>query len=184
MPITTPDSIFYADGSTPMSIEDISAAEATSVQAALVSLRNEGRIRFIELYNSKSIPNGSVVTLGSTSPDYAWTEISDIQNWHNPTVNPTRITPTIPGRYNVVLAAGWAGNGTGLRYGHIGINGVYATQRRMVSSAAVDSNGVAVVVFETSLNGTTDYVECQAYQTSGANLAGAISLSVTYLGPL
>lgn len=37
MPVTSPDSIYYADGSTPMSAEDISAAEATSVQAAFTN---------------------------------------------------------------------------------------------------------------------------------------------------
>jgi hypothetical protein len=34
MPATTPDDIFFADGDTPLSIEDISAASATSVQNA------------------------------------------------------------------------------------------------------------------------------------------------------
>lgn len=37
MPTTSPDGIYYADGSTPMSAEAISAAEATSVQAALTA---------------------------------------------------------------------------------------------------------------------------------------------------
>jgi len=37
MPVTSPDSIYYADGSTSMSAEAISAAEATSVQNALNS---------------------------------------------------------------------------------------------------------------------------------------------------
>lgn len=35
MPVTSPDSIYYADGSTAMSAEAISAAQATSVQDAL-----------------------------------------------------------------------------------------------------------------------------------------------------
>lgn len=39
MPVTSPDNIFYADGSTPMSVEAISAAEATSVQEALTTSR-------------------------------------------------------------------------------------------------------------------------------------------------
>lgn len=43
MPVTNPDAIYYASGSTPMSAEDISAAEATSVQAALDSLINNNR---------------------------------------------------------------------------------------------------------------------------------------------
>lgn len=43
MPVTNPDAIYYASGSTPMSAEDISAAEATSVQAALDNLINNTR---------------------------------------------------------------------------------------------------------------------------------------------
>ncbi len=43
MPTTSPDGIYYADGSTPMSAEDISAAEATSVQDALDALVNDTR---------------------------------------------------------------------------------------------------------------------------------------------
>lgn len=39
MPTTVPDGIFYADGSTPLSVEAISAAEATSIQAALTNNR-------------------------------------------------------------------------------------------------------------------------------------------------
>lgn len=35
MPVTTPDSIYYADGTTPASLADITSAMATSVQAAL-----------------------------------------------------------------------------------------------------------------------------------------------------
>ena len=43
MPTTIPDNIFFANGSTPMSAEDISAAEATSVQASLTGLIGEKR---------------------------------------------------------------------------------------------------------------------------------------------
>lgn len=43
MPTTTPDGIFYADSSTAMSAEAISAAEATSVQDALDLLVNDAR---------------------------------------------------------------------------------------------------------------------------------------------
>lgn len=43
MPTTSPDGIYYADGSTPMSAEAISAAEATSVQNALDALVNDTR---------------------------------------------------------------------------------------------------------------------------------------------
>lgn len=43
MPTTTPDGIYYADSSTAMSAEAISAAEATSVQAALDTLINDSR---------------------------------------------------------------------------------------------------------------------------------------------
>jgi len=43
MPTTTPDNIYYADSSTAMSAETISAAEATSVQAALDGLINNNR---------------------------------------------------------------------------------------------------------------------------------------------
>lgn len=47
MPTTTPDNIYYADGSTPMSAEDISAAMATSVQNALTGSATAG-YRFVQ----------------------------------------------------------------------------------------------------------------------------------------
>lgn len=43
MPTTSPDGIYYADSSTAMSAEAISAAEATSVQDALTSLVRDNR---------------------------------------------------------------------------------------------------------------------------------------------
>lgn len=43
MPVTSPDSIYYADGSTPIAIETITAAMATSVQDALDALVNDAR---------------------------------------------------------------------------------------------------------------------------------------------
>ena len=45
MPTTTPDSIYYADSATTMSAEAISAAEATSVQNALNSVRSRRQIQ-------------------------------------------------------------------------------------------------------------------------------------------
>ena len=38
MPTTTPDNIYYADGTTPASLATITAAQATSVQAALIGI--------------------------------------------------------------------------------------------------------------------------------------------------
>lgn len=49
MPLTTPDNIFYADGSTPLSVEAISAAEATSIQDALTNSRAIRSYRWADL---------------------------------------------------------------------------------------------------------------------------------------
>jgi hypothetical protein len=124
----------------------------------------------LNTFVGKAIPNNTVVTLGGTAPDYAWTEAADTYSWHDPVTNPTRITPTVAGQYLVVLTVSWASQGVGVRFGLIGLNGSYQNQRRQVVSAPVDGNGTAFVTQVIAMNGTTDYLEAQAFQSSGAAL--------------
>tara|TARA_R110000822_G_scaffold92458_4_gene213292 strand:+ start:1086 stop:1763 length:678 start_codon:yes stop_codon:yes gene_type:complete len=67
MPATTPDAIYYADGNTPLSIEAISAATATSVQLALKN-RQKQSFRWA-VAGEKEATEGLIGDIGYNVPD-------------------------------------------------------------------------------------------------------------------
>ena len=140
---------------------------------------------YLELVNTSSIANATVTVLGSTAtPTVPWTEVADANGWHNPSTNPTRITPTIAGRYQIILQGGFASNVTGIRYYALKFNGAaYATNDRIIIDAATDPTAGGQVTTERTFNGTTDYVEAEIYQTSGGALVPNVKLIVRYMGP-
>ena len=138
--------------------------------------------KYVSLTTAKSVANSTVATAGLTTPDYAYTEVSDLNAWHDPVTNPDRITPTLAGRYRVTVSGGWGSNGTGLRYYAIGVNGAYPGKYRIVVLASTDGNGASNLAPEIVMNGTTDYFTVQSYHTSGVALAMDLSVTVTYLG--
>lgn len=136
--------------------------------------------------NQVGITNAAIVALL-----FPGAEVIDDLNWHSTTTNTSRVTPSLPGRYLVNISVTFAANATGDRRVYALKNGVSNhTWSRVYPGAAnavtVAATGVLVC------NGTTDYIEAGALQTSGAALdvAGAgdatfsSSLEVIYLGNL
>jgi hypothetical protein len=115
---------------------------------------------------------------------------------HNPYTQwnagaPTRFTPTFPGWFHATGAAGFAANATNYRAVNWAKNGAYlASGGAQVLNAATFIQAVVARPAQVYLNGTGDYLELTAVQTSGAplntsvaNAHHASSLAVSYAGP-
>jgi len=95
MPITSPDSIYYADGTTPASLSAITAAMATSVQNAL-------NVREARTYSWADNTAKSAQT-GMASGEVGYQIDNDIyyiysgSAWRIWAKQPTDYTPTITG---------------------------------------------------------------------------------------
>lgn len=136
--------------------------------------------------------NFTVTTTATiTSIPFPGAEVLDDLNWHNPASNPSRIVPTLPGRYLVNLNAMFAANATGDRRCYVEKNGaqghIFArSQNQGANSMSLSATGLVIC------NGTTDFIEGAAFQASGAALdmlgAGdatfSTSIEVIYLGNL
>ena len=120
---------------------------------------------------------GTPITLGAASP-YLYDENKDDLNWHNSSTNTARITPTIAGWYNCQASAEWAGSNDIDRRQLSGrVNG--ATARTVNFPTPTTGVPSAVFVqFHRYLNGSTDYVDFQAFQNSGSGLAFAANIRV------
>lgn len=117
--------------------------------------------------------------------------ISDSMSWHSTSVNPTRVTPTLPGIYLVIANVEWtiSANATmrGLRL-TLNRSTTFALDERddaTVSGIATGHSVSGIIVCD----GVGDYIEAQVYHTETGgqylhnyNLRAAATLSVTYLG--
>jgi hypothetical protein len=102
----------------------------------------------------------------------------DTYGGHSTTVNNTRYTPPQPGYYQCAGVITYAPNATGGRIAQLFQNGVAVPGTQIVSSAASGLNqGVASPARSIYFNGTTDYVELYAYQSSGGALSLLANLS-------
>ncbi|MEU5424036.1 hypothetical protein AB0H73_00270 [Streptomyces olivoreticuli] len=114
---------------------------------------------------AQSIPNG---VFTSFTID---TEVLDPDGGHSTVTNTSRYTATVPGVYLVIATAGWAANSTGYRRLRIVLNGA------AIPGAAVGADATNAVLCGQSIatlavmNGSTDFVEAQGAQSSGAALA-------------
>ncbi len=116
---------------------------------------------------AQSLANSTdtALTFGAGSEDF------DLGGWHSETTNNTRITPTIPGYYQVVgtvfLAASSAVTSC---IATIAKNGTVQAPRSRMKPGANNLSGTSTVTVTLYLNGTTDYVELIGQQTSGGAL--------------
>lgn len=120
-------------------------------------------------------------SVANNGANLTWnTEDLDTYNWHDPSTNPSRITPTIAGWYNVKGTVHLAGSATShRRAAAVRLNGgtLYYGNLTSATINATQGNSVEHDLF---LNGTTDYVEIFAYQNSGAALAVADTTSTRF----
>ena len=133
--------------------------------------------------------NQTLTTATTTALAFgAGSEVYDDLNWHNIASFTSRVTPLYAGRYLVVGNVTFTGNATGDRRVMPAKNGnATAAFVRQPASAVSQSFGFTDVI---EMNGSSDYLEILAYQSSGGNLAvvgsrdvGVSSMFfVTYMG--
>lgn len=136
--------------------EDIDSIKAASDEKPVV---------FVYLSGTQSIPDNTITALSFGSENF------DTHGFHSTSVNPTRITPNVPGIYRVTgtayLAA--ATDYTLVRVSARKNGSVQAP----AGQSGEDVNSIASWFFTTLLefNGTTDYVEMVITQDNSANAA-------------
>lgn len=127
---------------------------------------------------AQSFPNGTLTAITFN------TEVIDTEGMHSTTVNPTRITPKTPGWYLGWFGMSWSSNTAGRRLLMPRKNGSGVTSGgtfgrvdwRPTSSGTVQKG----FRFWQFFNGTTDYLELTAYQSSGANLSSTVATPDMY----
>lgn len=112
-----------------------------------------------------NVPSGTVVVVfgGATL------EVHDTHNFHSNTVNPSRVTPSVPGLYLVTANLWWGGVAGGDRRVLIARNGTdLAASSRIANLSAISiSQSVSRLV---ECNGSTDYIEMRAFQSTAGNV--------------
>jgi len=116
-----------------------------------------------KIYNNAtvSIANNSTTVLAFPS------ELYDTDTMHDPTTNNSRITIKTAGKYIVMGRIKWSSNTTGRRQIFLLLNGSLAEGTEDSSNQA--HHHYQEVCAEMDLD-VDDYVELQAYQTSGGSL--------------
>jgi hypothetical protein len=137
----------------------------------------------------QSIPNAiaTAITFGAGSEDI------DTHGFHDTAVNPSRITPNVAGWYDVrgtVFFASAAHNDVSLQ-AFICKNNVIVPPGNRIRWNATTATQKSVEAYAlVSMNGTTDYVEIQTTQNTGAALNTQVggglnsALECRYASPL
>lgn len=131
------------------------------------------------LTTSFAIPTGTETAVNLTTE--RWKNRAAM---HSNSVNPSRVTPDLPGLY-LVIASGWWGVPAGAHGIGISFNGNGASAQPG-SAAAVGATTTAfadaLTVTDVLLcNGTTDYIQMHAYQATGGTINMAAELTVIKL---
>jgi hypothetical protein len=158
--------------------QDDIAALANAVDADVNTIA--GRVNNNPMCVVKWSGTGTPTIATGGAPWTAWdTEVLDPLSWHDPSTNPSRITPTINGWYEVRHNFQFNGNATGRRAAPIRLNGstLYYGD---VKAAGTAANVGCIQVVELPLNGSTDYVEAYPFQDSGSSLGCGDSTSTRF----
>ncbi len=118
---------------------------------------------------------GTVTSVADGGAVLLWdTEDLDTDGWHSTSSNTSRITPTRAGWIELTACIVWAVNATNRRGVGFKMNGGSTIFGNLILATATASQNVAAVGNrEFQVNGTTDYLECFAYQNSGGALSTA-----------
>lgn len=125
------------------------------------------------IFNSANI---ATVTATQTLLTYD-SELYDTDGMHSTSVNTSRLTCTVAGRYTIGAAVRWASNATGYRQVFFRLNG--GTVIGSIIQPAVSGATTDQVINVPYMLAVGDYVECYVVQASGGNLdvAAAARLS-------
>jgi hypothetical protein len=111
---------------------------------------------------------------GSGGAAVQWTgETADTYSGHSNTTNPSRYVGQAPGWYWVSGSICFTGNTAGSRKAWISVNGTPVANTNVQGPPCLsssDATTLAVPAMLVELNGSTDYVEIWAAQTSGSSL--------------
>lgn len=116
---------------------------------------------------AQSVASGTVAAVGITTTDV------DSYAGHSNVTNTSRYTPTVPGWYLFIGSVSLVQNATSNRLAEFRKNGAgSATNLGQAVCLTPDTNNPSAVrpIALIYCNGTTDYVELYAYQTSGVAL--------------
>lgn len=114
----------------------------------------------------QSVPNNAFTAISFDVSDI------DTDNGHNNVTNNTRYVGKTPGWFQISGSVVFTTNGTGSRGALWAKNGASATSAGVLiapSGAALNS-WIPAKTKHIQLNGTTDYIELQGYQSSGGAL--------------
>jgi hypothetical protein len=116
---------------------------------------------------AQSIPNTTITAVGMD------TTLIDSYNGHSNVTNNSRYTPTVSGWYLFIGSVSYVQNATGNRLAEFHKNGSgSAVNLGQGAQPTCDTNNLSTVraLAVVQMNGTSDYVELDAYQTSGGAL--------------
>lgn len=110
------------------------------------------------------------------------TEEIDSDSTHSTASNTSRVVPKTPGYYDIFGWASFASNATGFRQLEAKFNGTTTLDVDNKTSVGSGNATHCNVVTKAYFNGTTDYVELYAFQTSGTalNVAAGARLCVEW----
>jgi len=128
---------------------------------------------------SRTFATGTTYSIGASG--FAFTEISDLFAWHNPSTNPDRITPTVEGIYRVSAYLALSGTGAGGQNKSVLKNGSTIFSFGGLNSNYGAMNNVSQMV---SMNGSTDYFTFTGNQDSGVSMTASAQVSVEFVRPL
>lgn len=163
--------------------ETVSASVMNAhVRDNLLELRTARAVR-AKASSTQSIADSTMVAINLGAEDY------DPNGWHHNTTNNSRIKPTVAGTYRISGLVEFDRNATGIRAVAIYLNGVsLGTRIAQTTVPAVDATYTQPLHISTeyAVNGSTDYFEICAFQSSGGalNAVTAIGshLTVSWIG--
>lgn len=185
MAVTSPDGIFYADGSTPMSAAAISAAEATSVQAALSNSRavrtykwadEVARLAQLDMTEGDvgdQLDNDTTWRYDGTS----WAIISDVFCVVRKSANQNLTTSAVPLTWDVEISdrLGMHDNTTNNSRVTAVVAGMY-----QFAVSAFNGNTSGMGTIQALLNGTTGIPGSFARREASGSLGAALPFHIIF----
>lgn len=167
----------------PAQIKALAQATETAITPAVLT---GTVVLFYQQSAIQSVPNNAATPIVFDKA-YNW-----LDRLNGMQANMSRYIPSVPGYYVCSGVFAFAGNATGQRWGGITQNN---NNNLNASWTYMNNAGTSIAAFTVptvtiGCNGTTDYIELQAVQNSGAplntNYTGSLksTITITYAGPL